>query len=556
LVTLAPHELLRPIGPALAAQNSVQTPTASPLPGLTLVNDLNSAALNYITLNAGSGAPTAGGLGTANTANVIWQDTGTGALKVRNSGDTAWVRFIDLDETNNAAAPVVPILATASSLSPAPGEHYGEFVATAADTFNLAATSGLWNGFAFAIFAEGANATVAINAADKINGGSAGVGTTVPYGYVGEFRTDGAGNWYVHLQPSMLGAGTLASASTTDLCSVPQQYLAVTVSANTINSFGPTCQAGQIKFLSFSGALSLVESSGLSLPGAKNIVTAAGDTAAIVALGASNFQVLAYQPASGQALAPVAVAPPLFTSLQLSVQSATSVGLSAGFVELVNGGNAAQLVPSVALSIATSLSSSCTVGTANCLDTGSLAASTWYYVWDIFNPTTSTNAGLLSASATAPTLPSGYTYKERLGAVRTGADTRLMATRQYGREAQYVVGGVNVSALPIAASGSAGSPTTPTWVAVATGNFVPPTAGAIDLILTDNVSGDVAMVAPNSSYGAEQSTTNPPVMETTGTSGGSALAIVRGTLILESTNFYWAASGGGAVAVIGWRDNL
>lgn len=56
-------------------------------------------------------------------------------------------------------------------------------------------------------------------------------------------------------------------------------------------------------------------------------------------------------------------------------------------------------------------------GAVNRLDTGTLAASTWYYVWAISNGVTT--GGLLSLSSTAPTMPSGYTYQKRIGSVRT-----------------------------------------------------------------------------------------------------------------------------------------
>ena len=72
---------------------------------------------------------------------------------------------------------------------------------------------------------------------------------------------------------------------------------------------------------------------------------------------------------------------------------------------------------------------------ANGLDTGSPSSgvATWYFVYVIYDGTTT--AGLLSTSATAPTLPSGYTYYNRVGAVRrTAADVFLRGT-QYGRQA-------------------------------------------------------------------------------------------------------------------------
>lgn len=50
---------------------------------------------------------------------------------------------------------------------------------------------------------------------------------------------------------------------------------------------------------------------------------------------------------------------------------------------------------------------------ANSLDNGSLAANTGYYLYVIDN--TTTTAGLASTSATAPVLPTGYTYKALLG---------------------------------------------------------------------------------------------------------------------------------------------
>jgi len=48
------------------------------------------------------------------------------------------------------------------------------------------------------------------------------------------------------------------------------------------------------------------------------------------------------------------------------------------------------------------------------LDAGTVANATWYYIWSFYNPTTDDSLNLLSASTTAPTAPSGYTFKRFL----------------------------------------------------------------------------------------------------------------------------------------------
>jgi hypothetical protein len=70
---------------------------------------------------------------------------------------------------------------------------------------------------------------------------------------------------------------------------------------------------------------------------------------------------------------------------------------------------------------------------ANGLDTGALANSTWYYLWVIYNGTTV--AGLISTSSTAPTMPSGYTFKAMLGAVRTDGSAHFTKFWQSGNTA-------------------------------------------------------------------------------------------------------------------------
>jgi len=196
---------------------------------------------------------------------------------------------------------------------------------------------------------------------------------------------------------------------------------------------------------------------------------------------------------------------------------------------------------------------------ANGLDTGALAASTWYSMWVIYNPATATVAGLISLSSTAPTLPSGYTYKARVGWIRTDetANKYPLGFTQVGRRVQYqVASGSNLTGLPIMASGTAGSLSTPTWVAIGVSNFVPPTAAVIFVEIGAGQTG--VMIAPNNSYGKVGSTLNakPPIGCVWNYIAGNP-CFVSVPMILESTNIYWASGhSSNAAYAQGWEDNI
>jgi hypothetical protein len=193
---------------------------------------------------------------------------------------------------------------------------------------------------------------------------------------------------------------------------------------------------------------------------------------------------------------------------------------------------------------------------ANGLDTGTETVSTWYNVFVIWNGTSA--AGLLSTSATAPTLPANYVNFVRVGAVRNDSSGNLWRTIQYGNRVQIAIG-TNPTTVPVITSGSSGSPTTPTWTAVAIGNFVPPTAttirGTFLMAQSDNTR---AILAPNNSYGAWNSANAAPAGNgNTGITGSNIFVNVQFDFILESTNIYYASSNGSTnVLLNGWEDNL
>lgn len=65
------------------------------------------------------------------------------------------------------------------------------------------------------------------------------------------------------------------------------------------------------------------------------------------------------------------------------------------------------------------------------LDTGSKANSTWYHMWGIGRVDTHVVDVLFSTSATAPTMPTNYTKKRRIGAVKTNSSGNILAFVQY-----------------------------------------------------------------------------------------------------------------------------
>jgi len=206
--------------------------------------------------------------------------------------------------------------------------------------------------------------------------------------------------------------------------------------------------------------------------------------------------------------------------------------------------------------IATSVSLSINAGTtgANGLDAGSLANNTWYYAYAISDG--STIAGLLSASATSPTMPGSYTYKVLLGAIKTGGSATFLRIIQRGRLSQYqVIAASTTPNIPQMASGTAGDPTVPTWSSVAVSSYVPTIATAIKLGIYDVSSSGLTMAAPSNAYGAYNSSTNPPPMLLDAGGAGTGGSISQ-DVVLESANVYWASNSGNArLLCIGWINN-
>lgn len=246
---------------------------------------------------------------------------------------------------------------------------------------------------------------------------------------------------------------------------------------------------------------------------------------------------------TGSSLAAPAFPPKgAFSNLSIKVASNTTVTVVADYVTTTDGTN----FQTTALSGTINLG---TAGAANALDAGSIATSTWYSIWAIAKAD-GTTAGLAATSATSPTLPSGYTYKARIGWVRTiSASATLLGTWQLGRRAQYVLGLAQTGASYPGAFNSTSSQAQ--WTAVSLSNFVPTTASETSIIWRASVSSGNIGISAN---GSASDLTD-------------GLAYINGTIdvmqsvsfVLESSNMYVGTGGGisaNRIAVTGWEDNL
>lgn len=242
----------------------------------------------------------------------------------------------------------------------------------------------------------------------------------------------------------------------------------------------------------------------------------------------------------------------LSRALKLSSTGLNSlVSVTADELVVSNGSGLFKWLTSVSLSLSTASTG------ANGLDTGTIATSTWYSVWVIWNG--STVSGLLSASATSPTLPNGYTFKARVGWIRTDgtANKYPLGFIQHDRYANYAPTiGSNTGKFPVMASGAFGDINTPTYTSIAVGAFAPPTATAVQLVAYLQVGASSTLaVGPSAQFSSYAAALNrPPLVASVGGSGGFA---DQGWIRLESSNI-WACSDGAGnyLAIYGWEDAL
>lgn len=340
---------------------------------------------------------------------------------------------------------------------------------------------------------------------------------------------------------------------------------AVTASSTTLTA----AQVGQaFLFTTAASTVALPAASSVTAGGAYKLHTSVGFTLSVTgggAMQAGNSSVTSlYVPAGTEVLA---VSTGVAWWVFGTGQTLSNLGLVGGLRNLkasATGASATVTVTADQIALdstagappllvnSVSVSPSLATSGANGLDTGTSATSTWYSVWVISNGTTT--AGLLSLSSTSPTMPSGYTYRRRIGWARTDASANKypLAFSQAGSSINILV--TSSAYYPLMASGTAGtlSQTVYTPVPVATTSFAPPTASRILIKggLTGASTSVVAYSSTQDGWGGWDSITNPPEFLCPDNDSPNPVAFTGGVI-------YWASNTTtGRLWCVGWEDQL
>lgn len=193
-----------------------------------------------------------------------------------------------------------------------------------------------------------------------------------------------------------------------------------------------------------------------------------------------------------------------------------------------------------------SLTVNITSSGANGLDTGAEASSAWYHAWVIYNPTTGTTAGLLSTSSTAPTMPSGYTFKAYVGAIRNDGSSNFVRFSQRGKVVSLATTVVFTNSNVVA---------TNTYESISLANYIPPTAALVRGVIGQTGTGaarGIAVAADANGVGE--------VVCASGNSGATHFGYSQSTpfniALITGQQVHWKADDSTAVyrlQVTGWE---
>lgn len=213
------------------------------------------------------------------------------------------------------------------------------------------------------------------------------------------------------------------------------------------------------------------------------------------------------------------------------------------------------------VSVSVNISLGNSVSAAGGMDAEAPGVSAWIDLFMIDNGAAPSGLGSLAAgNALNPNMPSGYSYKCYLGAMRVDGSGNLLRTRQMGTRVEYRPdNSTNNTGFQQVFSAQSPGPTA--WVVQSVIGFVPPTAGQYIGIIEGNTStgfGCVSSVAfpATNPVCTQYPSASPPLtlLFSTGPSTAATFTFILGTP--SNQQFYYATGGSGVMSAfaLGWVD--
>jgi len=579
---------------AVASQGSGCLPTTGTVSGLTMTQNINAAIAAVISSNSGATAP-ATDCTAAPVAGQLWLDTTAPTLPIlKIYSGTDWLRLGTVDVATGIWAPPVGggtgtiVSATSTDLCTSLPQSVVTVTGTTTIAgFGSACVAGTSKDLKF----ESAGLVLTYNATSLILPTSASI--TTQAGDYARAVALGGSNWAIVGYSRADGTALSTNSVFAGAVFFNSPITPTTLAANT-DDWNPTN-------LTTANVIRVQASSAVNLTG---IVAPLVDGKRLILRNVGSFTITLLPEATSTAANRFAIPRP-FTLVagdtvelvyditlarwkqvtQVPVTPAATAFKNLRVFNVTSGlGDVAPTTPNREMSVAAdsltlvdSLGHTMTVGAVACtsnlntsgangLDTGSLAADTWYAVWVVYNPATNTASCLfsLNAQASSITLPSGYTFAARVGMNRTDASSNLYRILQIGRQARYTVrSGTNTAALRQITTGTGGvdDGTSPTWAQRGLQNYIPSTSPvrvasrAFMVATTRSTSvGDVFYAAPSANYAGINST-NPPL--TYVKFGVTGVGSVLFDIVLEtSTVQIVSTTSDFALLAYGWEDNL
>lgn len=253
----------------------------------------------------------------------------------------------------------------------------------------------------------------------------------------------------------------------------------------------------------------------------------------------------------------------LFYNLKINTSGASAlISILADEIVLQNSTGGYVVARNVNVTPSIAVIGTSAVGVDGMDSNATVIANTWYSIWIISDGINV--KGLISPSATSPSLPAGYTYQVRVGWIKTDTSGNKypLFMMQIGKKVRWrQAAGTNIipgSLLPCF-SGVAGSLYTPAYTSnIIRGIYTPSTALSAEVGINKHqasISTSIVATAVGIPFAGGNLSAGHCALVTT--ASASISNVQYGTLVFETDYLYYVSDGAsGGVYILGWEDNI